>query len=223
MRKPATALSCLFLIGPLLAFLVLVYLIPFLGIVQWSFTLPTPGVTQYEKLAGDPLVFSVRTFSKIIGPGLRVGWVDADPSLQQLLINAKQAMDTCTNLPLQRLVAGFLEGGHLQPHLVAQRSAYRERKRAMQDALTEHFAGMAHWTDPHGGFFLWVTFDHDVDTEALFEIALAEGVAFIPGNAFSPSKRFPDALRLCFASSTPERIREGVARLRRAVDSMGKR
>lgn len=170
---------------------------------------------------GDPLVFSVRTFSKIIAPGLRVGWVDADPSLQQLLINAKQAMDTCTNLPLQRLVAGFLEGGQLADHLVTQRAAYRERKRAMQDALTQHFAGMAHWTDPQGGFFLWVTFDRGVDTEALFRTALAEGVAFIPGNAFSPSKLFPDALRLCFASSTPERIREGVARLRHAIDVMG--
>ncbi|NNG41141.1 PLP-dependent aminotransferase family protein [Flexivirga sp. ID2601S] len=172
---------------------------------------------------GDPLVFAVRTFSKIIAPGLRVGWVDADPALQHLLINAKQAMDTCTNLPMQRLVGGFLAGGHLGEHLIAQRTAYGARKRAMQDALTEHFDGMARWTDPEGGFFLWVTFGGEVDTEALFEIALAEGVAFIPGNAFSPSKRFPNALRLCFASSTPDRIREGIARLRRAVDRMGSR
>jgi 2-aminoadipate transaminase len=57
---------------------------------------------------GDPLVFSVRTFSKILAPGLRVGWVDADPRLHQLLVNAKQAMDTCTNLPGQRLVTAFL-------------------------------------------------------------------------------------------------------------------
>jgi 2-aminoadipate transaminase len=167
---------------------------------------------------GDPLVFAVRTFSKIIAPGLRVGWVDADPSLQQLLINAKQAMDTCANLPLQRLVAGFLEKGFLEEHLATQRAAYRQRKIAMQEALAQHFSGMAQWTDPQGGFFLWVTFDPRVDTEALFETALAEGVAFIPGNAFSPSKLFPNALRVCFASSTPERIREGVARLRRAVD-----
>ncbi|WP_265446690.1 PLP-dependent aminotransferase family protein [Flexivirga meconopsidis] len=169
---------------------------------------------------GDPLVFGVRTFSKIIAPGLRVGWVDADPSLQQLLINAKQAMDTCTNLPMQRLIAGFLAGGHLGEHLTVQRAAYGERKRAMQDALTEHFGDTARWTDPEGGFFLWVTFGAQIDTEALFEVALAEGVAFIPGNAFSPSKLFPNALRLCFASSTPERIREGVARLRRAVDRL---
>ena len=63
------------------------------------------------------------------------------------------------------------------------------------------FGGRARWTEPEGGFFLWVTFEPGVDTQALFPVALAEGVAFIPGNAFSPSGRFPDALRLCFAST----------------------
>ena len=179
-----------------------------------------PVPTLHELGGGDPLVFSVRTFSKIIAPGLRVGWVDTAPELQPLLINAKQAMDTCTNLPLQRLVAGFLRGGHLEEHLVAQRAEYHRRKVAMQSALSDHFDGRARWTDPEGGFFLWVTFDPGVDTEALFEVALAEGVAFIPGNAFSPSRRFPDALRICFASTPPARIAEGVARLRRAVDRL---
>ncbi|MGB3761987.1 MAG: PLP-dependent aminotransferase family protein [Ornithinimicrobium sp.] len=174
----------------------------------------------HELAAGDPLVFSVRTFSKIIAPGLRVGWVDTDPALQQMLINAKQAMDTCTNLPAQRLVTGFLEGGYLSEHLTETRVAYRERKQAMQEALTEHFSDIARWTDPEGGFFLWVTFEPAIDTEALFEVALAEGVAYIPGNAFSPSRHFPDALRLCFASTPPARIAEGVARLRRAVDRL---
>ncbi len=180
-----------------------------------------PVPTLHELAEGDPLVFSVRTFSKVIAPGLRVGWVDTAPELQPLLINAKQAMDTCTNLPMQRLVAGFLRGGHLESHLTTQRAEYHRRKLAMQEALTEHFAGGARWTDPQGGFFLWVTFEPAVDTEALFEVALAEGVAFIPGNAFSPSKLFPDALRLCFASTPPERIAEGVARLARAVDRLG--
>jgi len=166
---------------------------------------------------GDPLVFAVRTFSKIIAPGLRVGWVDADPGLQQLLINAKQAMDTCTNLPGQRLIAGFLEGGFIDDHLERQRRRYRERKLTMQRALSDHFAGQAAWTDPDGGFFLWVRLP-GIDTQALFPAALAEGVAYIPGPAFSPTGQFTDALRLCFASTTPERIGEGVARLRRAVD-----
>ncbi len=179
-----------------------------------------PLPTLRELGAGDPLVFSVRTFSKILAPGLRVGWVDTAPELQPLLINAKQAMDTCTNLPGQRLVTGFLEGGHLTDHLVTQRSEYRKRKQAMQQTLDQHFGDIATWTDPHGGFFLWVTLPNGVDTQALFEVALAEGVAFIPGASFSPAGHFHDALRLCFASTAPDRTREGVARLRRAVDRL---
>ncbi|MFD7158562.1 PLP-dependent aminotransferase family protein [Kribbella sp. NPDC059898] len=179
-----------------------------------------PLPTLRELGAGDPLVFSVRTFSKIVAPGLRVGWVDADPELQQLLINAKQAMDTCTNLPAQRLLAGFLSGGHLEEHLVRQRAEYRTRKEAMHAALREHFGDIARWTDPEGGFFLWVTLENGVNTQQLFEVALAEGVAFIPGPAFSPSGRFADAFRVCFASTTPDRIQEGVTRLRRAVDKL---
>ena len=174
--------------------------------------------TLREMGEGDPLVFSVRTFSKIIAPGLRVGWVDAAPELQSLLINAKQAMDTCTNLPAQRLVTGFLEGGHLDKHLETQREQYRKRKHAMQDALTEHLGDIARWTDPEGGFFLWVTLTNGVDTQALFETALAEGVAYIPGPAFSPEGHFSDALRLCFATTDAERTHEGVRRLRAAID-----
>ena len=181
-----------------------------------------PLSTLRELAAGDPLVFSVRTFSKIVAPGLRVGWVDTAPELQQLLINAKQAMDTCTNLPAQRLLTGFLTGGHLANHLVVQRAEYKRRKEAMHAALGEHFGDIARWTDPEGGFFLWVTLDNGVDTTELFERALAEGVAFIPGSAFSPTSRFTDALRLCFASTPPDRIHEGVTRLRRAVDVMAK-
>ncbi|MPV39062.1 aminotransferase-like domain-containing protein [Georgenia subflava] len=168
---------------------------------------------------GDPLVFSVRTFSKLLAPGLRVGWVDAAPELGQLLINAKQAMDTCTNLPAQRLVAAFLDGGHLADHLARLRPEYRARKEAMQDALAEHLGDVATWTDPDGGFFLWVTLPDDVDTQQLFPAALAEGVAYIPGSSFSPGGRFPNTLRLCFASTTPARTDVGIRRLRRAIDA----
>lgn len=177
----------------------------------------------YSLADGDPRVIGVRTFSKIIAPGLRVGWLAADPSLHQLLINAKQAMDTCTNMPAQRLVAAFLEEGALTDHLRTQREVYRGRKEAMQAALADEFGERVRWTDPDGGFFLWVTFADEVDTQALFEVALAEGVAYIPGAAFSPSGRFGNALRLCFASTDPDRTREGIARLRRAVDKLRSR
>ncbi|MDV3123994.1 PLP-dependent aminotransferase family protein [Mycobacterium sp. 21AC1] len=177
-----------------------------------------PGYSQIDP--GNPQVFSVRTFSKILAPGLRIGWVDSDPRLQQLLINAKQAMDTCTSIPAQLTVTDFLADGHLQPHLERVLGLYRERKDAMRAALHRAFGDAVHATDPDGGFFLWVTFtDSQVDTQALFETALAAGVAYIPGTAFSVNGNFGESLRLCFATSTPERIDEGVARLKRAIDT----
>ena len=181
---------------------------------------PIPALNELDP--GNPLIFSVRTFSKILAPGLRVGWVDADASLQPFLINAKQAMDTCTSVPAQRTVAAFLAGGYLQPHLDRVLGLYRQRKEAMGAALVRHFGDAVRATDPDGGFFLWATFaDAAVDTSSLFESALAEGVAYIPGPAFSTNDHFHDALRLCFATSTPGRIDEGVARLKTAVDRIG--
>lgn len=179
-------------------------------------------IPSFQALSpGDPLVFSVRTFSKMIAPGLRVGWVDAAPEARQLLINAKQAMDTCTNLPAQRMIAEFIDRGHLHTHLTSLSAVYRPRKLAMQRALNRYFSDRVSSTDPEGGFFLWATLRGDaaaVSTQDLFEVALAEGVAYIPGPALSVGGKFHDSLRLCFASSTPERIDEGVRRLAVAVE-----
>jgi 2-aminoadipate transaminase len=181
-------------------------------------------VPGFAQLAPDhPLVFSVRTFSKILAPGLRVGWVDADPQLRQLLINAKQAMDTCTNVPAQRMVARFLNAGHLDGHLTRVRGLYRARKDAMRSGLRRHFGDGVRSTNPEGGFFLWLTFTGayaGLDTQQLSEIALRHGVAYIPGSAFSATGAFSDALRLCFATSPPERIEEGIARLKTAAGEL---
>lgn len=169
---------------------------------------------------GDPLVFSVRTFSKILAPGLRVGWVDADPAIVAKLIDAKQTMDTCTNVPNQLLSAEFLRRGDLEPHLERLRSEYRRRMRAMQDSLERHFGGQATWTDPQGGFFLWLTFGEHVDTSRLFDLGVQYGVAFIPGRAFSVTGQFGNALRLCFASQAPERTELGISRLAEALKTL---
>ncbi|HEX2246926.1 MAG TPA: PLP-dependent aminotransferase family protein, partial [Arthrobacter sp.] len=169
----------------------------------------------------DPLIFSVRTFSKILAPGLRVGWVETDPELQRLVINAKQAMDTCTNVPAQHLVAEFILRGGLDDHLNWLRAEYQSRRNAMLASIDRHLGDRVRTTNPDGGFFLWVTLqgeDAKINSQRLFDIALAEGVAFIPGPALSPTGRFADAFRLCFASCTPERIEVGIERLTNALD-----
>ncbi|WP_346921204.1 PLP-dependent aminotransferase family protein [Glutamicibacter creatinolyticus] len=182
-----------------------------------------PGFAQLSP--NNPRVVAVRTFSKVLAPGLRVGWMDLDPALRALAISAKQSMDTCTNAPMQQLVADYLAAGRLDAHLDTLRSVYRERKQAMQTALAGAFGDEIEATDPQGGFFLWLTLRGryaEINTERLFEVALRHGVAYIPGPAFSDSGAFTDALRLCFATSTPERINQGVERLHAALEEMAR-
>lgn len=174
-----------------------------------------------ELSPGNPRIFGVRTLSKIIAPGLRVGWIDVDPKIRELAIAAKQAMDTCSSVPIQQAVARFLQSGALTGHLERLRGIYRERRDAMRDAVTEIIGDDARTTHPEGGMFLWVTLEgrySDIDTEAMFERALRNGVAYIPGPAFSANGRYRNQLRVCFATSTPERIREGITRLRTTLD-----
>ncbi|GAA2111775.1 PLP-dependent aminotransferase family protein [Kocuria atrinae] len=180
---------------------------------------PVPGFREINP--DDPLVFSVRTFSKILAPGLRVGWINADPRLRKLLIAGKQAMDTCANVPGQHIVNAYINRGGYGDHLTSLRTEYKRRKEAMDASIARHLGDRVRTTNPDGGFFLWVTLQGDdarVASPRLFEIALAEGVAFIPGPSLSPSGQFQDAFRLCFASSTPERTEEGLQRLARALD-----
>lgn len=184
-------------------------------------------VPSFHEISPDnPLVFSVRTFSKTIAPGLRIGWVDADPSLSETLINARQAMDTCASPAVQLAVTRFLRNGHFADHRDRVLGLYRERKNAMIAAVERHFGDDAVCTNPEGGFFLWLTLTSNaaaVDTEELFETALADGVVYIPGPAFSPAGHFRDALRLCFATSDPERIDEGIRRLAQTIERVGGR
>jgi 2-aminoadipate transaminase len=138
-----------------------------------------------------------------------------------MVINAKQAMDTCTNVPGQHIVAEFIRRGGRNSHLEGLRTEYRSRKNSMRESLHRNLGSRVSSTDPEGGFFLWLTLqgaDAQISTSRLFETALAEGVAFIPGPALSAGGKFDDALRLCFASTTPERAEEGIQRLVRAVD-----
>ncbi len=165
----------------------------------------------------EATVVSVHTFSKVLAPGLRVGWVEADPAVIEAMIAAKQGLDTCASVPMQRVVAGFLARGLLPGHIAGLRERYRAGQRTLRAALAECFPA-ARVTDPDGGFFLWLTLQGGIDTEALFPVALREGVAYIPGPAFSASGRFADSLRLTFATTSGERTREGVRRLAGAVE-----
>lgn len=179
-----------------------------------------PSLFELDRGAGR--VVSVHTFSKMLAPGLRVGWVLAAEQLVARMVAAKQAMDTCTNALGQRLVAGFIDGGFLDGHLCRVRHEYGRRKDALLRALGDCFPARhgVRWNDPEGGLFLWLSLPDGLDSDRLFPVALREGAAFVPGSAFAPAGGFSNAMRLSFASPGPERVRVGVERLAAAFDQL---
>lgn len=178
-----------------------------------------PPASLWAMSGGSGRVVAVHTFSKILSPGLRVGWVRASAQVIDKMIAARQGMDTCASVIGQRIVAEFLDQGLLEPHLETLRRGYALKCKAMDAALQRWFGGDAGfaWTRPAGGFFLWLRLPPSLDADALFPVALDEGVAFIPGSAFEGPGGNRNALRLCFASVEEEEIKEGIRRLSAAV------
>jgi 2-aminoadipate transaminase len=160
------------------------------------------------------LVIYVGTFSKILAPGLRLGWLAAPTDeLFRTLVLAKQPSDLHTAIAPQMAVERLLGDGLLERHVPLVRACYRERRDAMVGAIGEHFPSDVAHTTPHGGLFLWVTLASGVDTGELLVRALDEHVAFVPGASFHVDGSGTDSMRLNFSSEPPDVLREGIRRL----------
>jgi 2-aminoadipate transaminase len=164
-------------------------------------------------------VLYLGTCSKVLAPGLRVGWVVAAAEVIARLTLAKQSADLHTGSLNQMLVYELWHSGALERHTPTIVDMYRERRNAMLTALQEHFPAGVRWTEPQGGMFLWVTLPETLDATNLLSDALAEKVAFVPGEAFHADGTGRNTLRLNFSNATPERIHEGIARLGRTLEA----
>ena len=173
------------------------------------------------KASGSPWVFYLGSFSKIIAPALRVGWIVAPTALVGKLTVVKEASDLESSALMQRAIAAWLAAGHLPAHIERLRGAYRARRDAMLAALAAHFPAEARWTEPDAGMFVWVELPEGTDTVALLERALAEEqVAFIPGHAFAVGGNHArNCMRLNFSNASVAKIEEGVERLGRVLSS----
>ena len=160
------------------------------------------------------------SFSKIVAPGLRVGWLRAPKELVASLVTAKQAADLHTSTLCQRILSRFLADADLDAHIARIVTAYGERQRLMLDAIGRHFPSSVSCTRPEGGMFLWATLPDGLSSRALFDRAIAEQVAFVPGTPFATDGGGDNALRLNFSNAAPERIEEGIRRLGRAMAAM---
>lgn len=158
------------------------------------------------------------TVSKTLLPGLRVGFLIATPDLFPMLLRLKQAADLHTNRIGQWQALQWLGTQQYREHLAELRDFYRVRRDAMQSALLEHFAELADWQIPQGGLFFWLKLKQPLDTRTLLQPALAENVAFMPGEPFfvDPEQNH-GYLRLNFSHVAPERLGEGLQRLTRVI------
>src|SRR5260221_13886525 len=178
-------------------------------------------VTPIQSLAVRADVVSVGSFSKTFLPALRVGWVIAPTDVVRRMAAAKQTMDSSTGTLAQRIVLEFHRRGGVDAHVRQLRQIYAEKQERGRSALEREFAGTGvTWNDPQGGFYFWVKLPHGMDARALLDLALEEGVAFVPGQAFTIGRDQRSALRFSISAPTPDRIDEGVRRLRRAFDRM---
>jgi 2-aminoadipate transaminase len=170
-------------------------------------------VSPLAALDDEGLVIYLSTFSKTLSPGMRVGWAHASDEIFGAMVRAKQAADLHTNTIQQRAAARLLASFDFDAHVERIKTLYGERRDVMLAALSEHFPAGSRWTRPEGGLFLWVELPEGVRAEELFEEAIDERVAFVPGAPFFAAEPRHNFMRLNFSNSTPVAIEEGIRRL----------
>ena len=183
------------------------------GLLRYEGDAPTPLLS----LDGGVYVMYLGTFSKILSPGIRLGWVVAPPPVLEKINLGKQAADLCTSTLSQLMVQAYFEESRWRDYVESLTEIYRARRDTMLDALAEHFPRQAEWTRPAGGLFIWVTLPDFIDTTDLLARALRDNVAFVPGEAAFLDGRGRNAMRLNFSGSDEDAIREGIRRIGEVV------
>ncbi|MBB4843126.1 2-aminoadipate transaminase [Paucibacter oligotrophus] len=157
------------------------------------------------------------SFSKVLTPGFRLGYMIAPPELYPKLLQAKQAADLHTPGFNQRVVYEVVREGFLDQHVPRIRALYKANRDAMAEAIKQHLPAGCEWQMPKGGMFFWIRLPAGLDAMALLPKAVDAGIAFVPGAAFYAASPDPRALRLSFVTLTPSQIGEGVAILGRVL------
>ena len=170
-----------------------------------------------RSLDGGNFVIYLGTFSKILSPGLRLGWTVAPSPVLEKMNLGKQGADLCSSSLSQLWVAAYFETGAWREYVDALCTLYRGRRATLLESLEEHLPPEAIWTQPRGGLFVWATLPSYIDTTDLLARALREDVAFVPGRAAYTDGRGGSEMRLNFSGVGDDDIREGVRRIGKVV------
>ena len=172
-----------------------------------------------QSLDTQGLVIGTGTFSKTFCPGMRIGWMAADPSVVEKLVLIKQGADLCTSLRSQMEVSLFMERYDFEGNLKTMIELYRGRRNAMVAALEKYMPPDVNFTRPQGGLFLWVELPLRVQSVELLQRCLKQNVAFVPGDAFFPNGGVTNTLRLNYSNMPEERITEGIKRIAQVLSA----
>jgi len=184
------------------------------GLLRFRGTTVEP-VRALAGLTRDNVVY-ISTLSKVLAPGLRVGWLVGHPAIVQRCIMAKQVSDMCTSALSQAIAANYLQGDGLERNVADMVQLYRTRCDIMVSSLHEHFGDALTFHVPDGGLFLWLRLPPGIDAGVVFHAAAHAGVLFVPGEAFGGSA-LRNYLRLSFSCTAPDDIPIGVRRLKHAL------
>jgi len=182
---------------------------------------PLPSLFGLERATGsgaNEFVIYLGTFSKVLGPGLRLGWAAAPHPVLSKLNTGKQGADLNSSTISQLFVAEYFASGAWPAYIRGLKERYRRRRDTMLDALAEHAPAEASWTRPQGGLFIWATLPEWIDTTDLLARALSRNVAFVPGRAAFLNGDGSSSMRLNFSGVTEDDIREGVRRIGEVVN-----
>jgi 2-aminoadipate transaminase len=177
-----------------------------------------PKPSFYELMPENTVMLG--SFSKIVVPSFRIGWIVAGTEMIEKLIIAKQASDLHTNYFGQRIILQYLKDNDIDEHIAVIRQAYGRQRDAMVTAIREHFPRETTCTEPEGGMFLWVTLPKGLSATEVFQEAIKQKVAFVPGDPFYVNKKDVNTMRLNYSSVDEAAIRIGIKRLGDVLKSM---
>jgi len=162
-------------------------------------------------------VIYMSTFSKILAPGFRLGWMIASRPILEKLVLSKQATDLCTNVFSQYVAYEYIHGGYLDKHVDTIKRMYKKNRDIMVEELEKQFPKEVKWRVPKGGMFIWIELPKTIDTRIMFQKAISKKVAYVVGEAFFPEGGNYHSMRLNFSFSDEKKIREGIHRLAEVI------
>jgi 2-aminoadipate transaminase len=173
-----------------------------------------PPIKSMDK---NDLVIYTHTFSKVLSPGFRLGWVVGNEEVIRKIAIAKQGADLCTNMLVQFIAKEYVESGLIEKQIPKIRRMYKRKRNIMLKALKENFPEGSSWTKPGGGMFIWVTLPEKIDTKEMFTEAVKAKVAYVHGAAFCTDGKGQNTMRLNFSNTDDDKIEEGIKRLAKII------